>query len=117
MTCVGLLPPVNVAVFPESIAQQATSLRLATGQEYSVATIEATVRSGLIEASRVLSDQGFAPLLDQWRMIDVTAGLRYTIDVDGNQCVGTAEGIDDSGALLLRMDDGEVRAVVAATSC
>ena len=48
------------------------------------------------------------------RLWGVRAGVRVALDRDRSVCIeGVNEGIDDSGALLLRLPDGMLRPVIA----
>ena len=58
----------------------------------------------------------FAPWIRLWRDRDASAGRRYETEWNGVTAAGVAQGIDDEGALLLRLDDGTIAAVTSASS-
>lgn len=49
---------------------------------------------------------GFASVVSEWRQLDVYRGQRVSITQHQGVIEGVAEGVDESGALLLRVDDG-----------
>jgi BirA family biotin operon repressor/biotin-[acetyl-CoA-carboxylase] ligase len=51
-----------------------------------------------------------------WRRFDATTGRQFESTMDGVTVTGVAEGIDDHGALVLRLDDGTHIPVTSATS-
>jgi biotin-(acetyl-CoA carboxylase) ligase len=52
----------------------------------------------------------------RWRRFDATSGRRYLFDEGGAERSGVAEGIDNSGALLLRDEAETLTAVMSASS-
>jgi BirA family biotin operon repressor/biotin-[acetyl-CoA-carboxylase] ligase len=90
---------VTTDAFPPDIAETATSLRLAGVQ----ATPESVLGGLLASLSRWLGAQPDA-VLAAWRARDALKGERIRW-ADGE---GIAEGIDDSGALLVQTRDGPV---------
>jgi BirA family biotin operon repressor/biotin-[acetyl-CoA-carboxylase] ligase len=85
--------------FPPDLADIATSLRMAGIDT----TTEAVLADLLPTLDRRLSDPP-ATVLDAWRDRDALRGQ----PVRWNGGEGTAAGIDDSGALLVDVDDGQV---------
>jgi BirA family biotin operon repressor/biotin-[acetyl-CoA-carboxylase] ligase len=49
----------------------------------------------------------------RWREVADTLGREVRIETPGGQVVGLAHDVDETGALLVRCDDGTVRTVVA----
>lgn len=54
-----------------------------------------------------------ARLLDEWRSRTVTLGREVSIAVGDETVRGTAVDVDESGALIVRQPDGQIRTVVA----
>jgi BirA family biotin operon repressor/biotin-[acetyl-CoA-carboxylase] ligase len=58
--------------------------------------------------------QGFGPVRKAWLERAYGLGQACTARLsEGPGLVGVAEGLDDDGALLLRLDSGEVRRITA----
>ena len=85
--------------FPPELADIATSLRLA-GHE----TTSAAVLADLVAALNRWIDAQPEAVLEAWRSRDALAGER----VRWTEGEGIADGIDDSGALLVQTDNGPV---------
>ncbi|MEP3051676.1 MAG: biotin--[acetyl-CoA-carboxylase] ligase [Erythrobacter sp.] len=59
-------------------------------------------------------DRGEAPMRDRWLALAHPTGTHLTVhDVDGSKVEGLFEGLEPGGALLLRLADGESRAIHA----
>ncbi len=54
---------------------------------------------------------GFAAFCQRWRMHDWLLGREITVDMPGRQVKGTAQGVDDDGALLIANRSGRLRIV------
>jgi BirA family biotin operon repressor/biotin-[acetyl-CoA-carboxylase] ligase len=111
---------INVAVreFPPDLRGAATSLALESANSdalpspYKLAwAIGAAL--GVYAGGTKLDHAAWITL---WRELDATTGRRYEFEIDGVRIVATAEGIDDEGALLLRLDDGRRLPVMSASS-
>lgn len=109
---VGVGVNVNVADFPSDLSASATSLLLQTGQDWQVEDIEQTVRARLF----AVASAPWPDILGRWRRLDQTTGRQYVAIIDGVEVAGSAVGVDESGALLLRTSAGDVLPVLSATS-
>lgn len=94
--------------------------------EYPVTSLQAQLgrpvdREGLIrvvlreldEAYALLRSAGVAEVLGRWREMAETLGRTVRVEMPGAAIHGTAFDIDEVGALLIRLDDGTVRRIVA----
>ncbi len=113
---IGIGLNVNIVEFPPELSPFATSLQREAGRTFSIEALEMAVRKLLFAVREETSRQGFAMLLDRWRERDVTQGTRFRAPVEGEDVEGVAVGIDDRGALLLRLDMGRTVAVFSACS-
>ncbi|MDR7417703.1 MAG: biotin--[acetyl-CoA-carboxylase] ligase [Armatimonadota bacterium] len=107
---------INVAVerFDGDLARRAVSLHtLAAGPVTRDAVLDALLERlarwyGVWRTDR-------SRILDAWRPRDTTAGRRVVVRVAGRSLEGIAEGIDDDGALRLRLPDGRAERVLAGS--
>jgi BirA family biotin operon repressor/biotin-[acetyl-CoA-carboxylase] ligase len=106
----GIGVNVNQTTFPEDLAGQATSLRLAGAlpparEDLLVAVMEAITRhSGLI------AEQGMDPILRLFAQFSSYAcGRRVSVE----QVTGTTAGLDEHGFLLLKLDNGKRITILA----
>ncbi len=54
-----------------------------------------------------------ADVLREWELLNMTVGSRVAVSGLGETIEGLAEGIDQEGRLLLKLDDGAIRTVAA----
>lgn len=101
---------VHQSVFDEEIAHTASSLDLLCGRRVSRSAI---VRAFLEEFERAAA---FADeeMMQAYRGRSATIGQRVQVIGLSGTYTGTAQGITESGTLLVEADDGEVREVLAA---
>ena len=105
---------INTGLKPEvyrEITETATSIEREAGT--GVSRTEIIV--GLLEAFDELYDPGQdrATVYDDWKSRLVTLGEEVTVTWKDKVMEGTAESVDESGALLLRLPDGSTTVVVA----
>jgi BirA family transcriptional regulator, biotin operon repressor / biotin---[acetyl-CoA-carboxylase] ligase len=98
--------------FPEELRGEATSVLLERGQPAPRALFAAACFTALEEWLDRHAEDGFAAVRDAWRERSVTLGREVVVRADGREIAGTAEDIDDSGALLVRGPAGLERVLV-----
>lgn len=109
---VGLGLNVNGLVFPADLTTVATSLRVLRGVPIDRAAVLAGFLGAFEPLYTSLLDAGPAAGLAQWSR-HASLGQACWIERSGRRIDGTATGIDDGGALVLRTDAGEDVAVHA----
>jgi len=75
-----------------------------------------SLRRYLLESTGMLAAGGWMQLLPHLRQRDWLAGRAVQVELVAERFAGVAHGIDDRGRLLVRLDDGEIRAVTSAVS-
>ena len=101
---------VNHSAFPAELADQATSLRLHAGRDFSRTEIVlALIRA--IEAFQTLDKDSILRLFTQ--SSSYAAGRRVTVQQPGGVIEGTTAGLDASGYLVVRKDDGTDTLILA----
>jgi BirA family transcriptional regulator, biotin operon repressor / biotin---[acetyl-CoA-carboxylase] ligase len=98
--------------FPEELRGEATSVLLERGQPAPRALFAAACFTALEEWLDRHAEDGFAAVRDAWRERSVTLGREVVVRADGREIAGTAEDIDDAGALLVRGPAGLERILV-----
>ncbi len=99
---VGINVNARLEDFPEEIRGEATSVLLERGQAAPRALFAAACFTALEDWLDRHAEEGFGVVRDAWRERNVTLGREVIVKADGREIVGTAEDIDDSGALLVR---------------
>jgi len=95
--------------FSPEVRGLATSLFLATGQLYR----RADLLVALLHAFERRLGEPFAEVRQAWASSSLTLGQQVTLTTARGRKHGQALGLDESGALLLRNDSGEVEVVTA----
>jgi BirA family transcriptional regulator, biotin operon repressor / biotin---[acetyl-CoA-carboxylase] ligase len=88
--------------FPPEVRADATSVLLERGQPAPRALLAAACFTSLEEWVDRHAEEGFGPVAAAWRRRSVTLGREVVVRVEGQEIVGTAEDIDETGALLVR---------------
>jgi len=110
---IGVNLNVDERAFSSEIQDVATSLKIETGQTVSrKAFLQSLVRE--LEAwYSIFLEEGNAVILNAWRDRAQISGRKISVTSFGERIVGTGIDVDSDGALLLKMDDGKRRRVVA----
>ncbi len=95
--------------FPADLRDSATSVLLERGQPAPRALFAAACFTALEEWLDRHAEQGFGAIRDAWRERSVTLGREVAVKVDGREVSGTAEDLDETGALLVRTPAGVER--------
>ena len=106
---IGLNVRQEAGDFSPEVRRLATSLYLATGRTYR----RADLLVALLQALEKRLAQPFDEVREAWSASSLTLGQRVTLTTVRGRKHGQAMGLDESGALLLRRNSGEVEAVTA----
>jgi BirA family biotin operon repressor/biotin-[acetyl-CoA-carboxylase] ligase len=105
---------VNQREFPEEIAGIATSLRLAAGREHSPDDLLPALLARIDDGVKLLENEGRAAVLEQFAAASSYArGKRVIVGLAEGEVEGLTDGLDSSGFLLLRRDNGERTVILA----
>ena len=95
--------------FPEEIRSIATSLAAVTGRPIDKAALETEMLSALEAMTQALADK--ETILARYRADCITLGQKVCVVRGEEISYGTALDVDGEGALVVRFEDGSVRAV------
>jgi BirA family biotin operon repressor/biotin-[acetyl-CoA-carboxylase] ligase len=105
---------VNHEQFPDDLADLATSLRIATDHWQSREDLLVETLSAIDRAVALLNEQGKAAIIERFtRASSYVSGKRVIVDQGTHAAIGVTDGLDESGFLRLRQDDG-TRSVIMA---
>jgi BirA family biotin operon repressor/biotin-[acetyl-CoA-carboxylase] ligase len=102
---VGIGINVNQASFPKELESNATSLRMATGSEWSRVELTAALLKSLDREYRLLVEQPDARQSILRRFAEQSSwvrGKQVRVEENGSRIEGTTEGLDQRGFLLVR---------------
>ena len=111
---IGVGLNVHTAAFPEELSDKATSLYLETGKEFNRAEIIGRIMQ-IFEKNYecFVRTCDLTLLKDSYEAILINKGKRVTVLDAAAPYEGTALGIDPEGCLLVKTDDGAVKAIRA----
>lgn len=95
--------------FPEEVRGEATSVLMERGQPAPRALLAAACFTAIEDWVDRHAEEGFGPVREAWRERSVTLGREVMVNADGREIAGTAEDIDEGGALLVRGPSGVER--------
>lgn len=105
---------VNMKEIPEELKSIATSLLLELGHEVNRAKLIACVMEEFEQYYSAFLEKGdLSALQDTYNEMLVNRGRGVRVLEPEHEYDGTAEGIDERGRLLVRLEDGSVNAVYA----
>jgi len=105
---------VNHSRFPSDLGDIATSLRLVGAHVYPRERLLMELLPAIDRYCALLERDGREPILEMFaRASSYVTGKRVCVDQDGSELLGTTAGLNDSGFLMLRKDDGSNHLIVA----
>ncbi len=99
--------------FPPQLRYPATSLVLERGEAVDRTAFARVLYRHLDALYLLYLEQGFAPILHAWESHCDLMGRMVEVDLQGRLLRGRAEGLDENGALLLRLEDGRQEKILA----
>ncbi len=113
-TIAGIGINVNQTRFPDELAEEATSLRIESGQEQSREELLIALLPAVDRYVERLIDEGPSAILDLFSLrSSYASGKRVTVRQGGAVLQGTTAGLNDAGFLVVRMDDGSDQIILA----
>lgn len=99
--------------FPEELRGKAASLQMAAGHEVDMDALESELYATLEKRVDQLQAEDEEALLEEYAGRCVTIGAQVTVQAAEDAFEGIAEGLDGTGALLVRDGMGAIRRVLA----
>ena len=107
---------VNQAQMPAALADTATSLRIETGGEYVREVVLDKVLRNSERYYEMFLERGPRAIVNAFsRASSYARGKRVAIETGKEVIVGTTDGLDDAGVLLLKRDDGSLEPILAGS--
>ena len=110
---VGINANTDLGAFPEGLQSAVTSLQNELGHSVDREALLQDFLRNFEQRYRCLLQRSWSPLLQEWKSFAKFLGERVAIDSIGEVFEGEAVDVDDAGALIVRLDNGALRKVVA----
>lgn len=105
---------VNHAAFPPELQPLATSLYLASGKQHSREQLLQHLLPSIDQHCGILLEEGREPILRMFsQSSSYVGGRRVAVELGSSVLHGVTAGLNDSGFLLLRSDDGRQHVILA----
>ena len=109
---VGMGINVQNTSFPKNIADVATSVKMETGRNISRSKLAAEILNCLEERLDGICDRSF---LEEYRSRSNVIGKRIEVTHNNNTEIMDCLGIDEIGRLIVRLENGEEKALTSGT--
>ncbi|NIO36208.1 biotin--[acetyl-CoA-carboxylase] ligase [Candidatus Bathyarchaeota archaeon] len=112
---VGVGLNVNLDVehaFPKPLRENATSIEKELCRKVQLEEVFKSLLEVLEDLYRVLTEKGFEPILKEWKRYASFLGHQVEVTDLAERLSGLALDVDHEGALLLKLEEGDVRRVI-----
>lgn len=108
---VGVNVNTRLEEIPPEIGDIATSILIESGVGVSRPTLLCSLLKDFEVCYEQLKDEGFGPIMNQWREMTDIIGQKVYVDVLDTRHTGTVEAVDDDGVLILKDDQGDTHRI------
>lgn len=109
----GINVNVPKSIVPDDIKDCAVSVADAAEEPVSRVQILADVLFNIEELYEQVLQNGFAPILEEWRKYSCTLGQQVKVIAPDETYCGLAVDIDEDGLLIVKKENGETEKVIA----
>lgn len=110
---IGININIETKEIPDEIREYATSIKIETGQKQSRNKIAIEILKKMDKWYRIFLNKGKEPIISEWLKLSSTIGRAVKATIGENIFKGTAQDIDESGMLILRLSDGSIKKISA----
>ena len=111
---VGISVNLEESDYDPEVLSKAISLKLAAGSAFDRSEIIAEFLLELEQLYALYRTEGFAPIRSLWEALSISLGTRMVLTTPQAMIEGVPIGLSDSGAIVVRMDDGSEIPVFSA---
>jgi BirA family biotin operon repressor/biotin-[acetyl-CoA-carboxylase] ligase len=112
---IGINVNIDHQEFPEDIQENAISLKETSGKEISRVKLAQTFLQEFEKYYEILKRKEFSFILKEWELYSNTLGKKIKVDIGERIITGEAMDINESGALILKKEDGELIEIISGT--
>lgn len=112
---IGIGVNINMAEddIPEEIKDIATSLRIYKGEEFPRHVLAAEIIKEFDKWYQLLEKRNRKTIIDRWMQLSGTIGNQVKIVLTDREIIALAEGIDEEGRLIVKLEDGTYEKISA----
>jgi len=112
---IGINVNIDHREFPEDIQENTISLKEASDKEVLRVKLVQTFLQGFEKYYEILKRREFSSILKEWKLYSHTLGKKIRVDIGERIITGEAMDINESGALILKKEDGELVEIISGT--
>jgi len=112
---IGINANIDIRDFPKDIQKNTTSLKETSGKEISRVKLIRIFLQEFEKYYEKLKKKGFPSILREWKFYSHTLGKKIRVDIGEKIITGEAIDINESGALVLKKEDGELIEIISGT--
>ncbi|MBA7541511.1 Bifunctional ligase/repressor BirA [subsurface metagenome] len=112
---IGINVNIDHREFPEDIQKNTISLKETSGKEISRVKLAQTFLQEFEKYYEILKGREFSSILKEWKLYSHTLGKKIKVDMGEKIITGEAMDINESGALILKKEDGELLEIISGT--
>ncbi|MBA7595393.1 Bifunctional ligase/repressor BirA [subsurface metagenome] len=112
---IGINVNIDHRDFPEDIQENTISLKEASDKEVLRVKLVKTFLQGFEKYYKKLKRKEFPSILREWKLYSHTLGKKIRVDIGERIVTGEAIDINESGALILKKEDGELIEIISGT--
>jgi BirA family biotin operon repressor/biotin-[acetyl-CoA-carboxylase] ligase len=104
---------VGEQAYPPELSDSAASLQEVLGRKVERAPVLKSYLAAMEKYMDILSREGLPGILQAYERKSCTLHRAVRVSGGGEEFLGTAAGLDENGALLVKLEDGTIRRVLA----
>lgn len=112
---IGINVNINHREFPENIQENTISLKETSRKEISRVKLAQTFLQEFEKYYEILKGREFSSILKERKLYSHTLGKKIKVDIGEKIITGEAMDINESGALILKKEDGELIEIISGT--
>ncbi len=112
---IGINVNIDYREFPEDIQENTISLKEASGKEVLRVKLVQTFLQEFEKYYEILKRREFSSVLKEWKLYSHTLGKKIEVNIGEKVVTGEAIDINESGALILKKEDGELIEIISGT--
>ncbi|MBU2439400.1 biotin--[acetyl-CoA-carboxylase] ligase [bacterium] len=112
---IGINVNIDHRDFPEDIQENTISLKEILGKEVLRVKLVQTFLQGFEKYYESLKRREFSSILKEWKLYSHTLGKKIKVDMGERIITGEAMDINESGALILKKEDGQLVELISGT--